>query len=190
MEVRGPPCNAVGGTAPSPACLSLACICLQASPPLCIMPLPGKERGASKALRGWMEPPLQWGNLHNCTATAEGNAETCAAHEGDTHPLYPWPSLLTWDSTSVEGCPGRVWHLQCWAIREGTRNNHGAFHPALEQGQGLYNLPRSPPATLSYPFSPFESSGSEGKQCLLTSDLPGRCDRVRSQNFLTLSPVP
>ena len=90
MEVTGLPCNVVGGTAPYPACLSLAYIFLQVSPLLFIMPLPGKEQGSSEALQGWMEhPPPRRGVYRITQSWPQDDAETHAAHEGDTCSLYP-----------------------------------------------------------------------------------------------------
>lgn len=191
MEVTGLPCNAMGGTAPCPACLPLTFIFLQASPLLFIMPLPGKEQGASKVLQGWTEPPPtpSRGVYPTTQPWLQCDAETHTACEGDTSPLsLIFPSHLR--AHISQGLSRQTVDLQRWALREGTRNNRGAFHPALEQGQGLDKLPRSQPAMLGHPFSPSQSSGSEGKQCLLLSDLPGRCGRVRNQTFLSLSPVP
>ena len=187
MEVTGLPCNAVSGTTPCPACLSLAYIFLQVSPLLSIMPLSDKEQGASEVLQGWMEHPPAVGQSPQ--PQGGGRKVIQLPRRMTRVPTYPWPSPLTWDPTLVKGCPGNLWYLQCWALREGTSNNHDVFHPALKQRHGLDNLPRSQPATPGYAFSSFESSGSEGKQSFL-SDLPGRCGRVRYQNFLSLSPVP
>lgn len=89
MEVTGLPCNAMGGTAPCPACLPLTFIFLQASPLLIIMPLPGKEQGASEVLQGWTEPPPtpSKGVYPTTQPWLQCDAETHTACEGDTSPL-------------------------------------------------------------------------------------------------------